>query len=52
MEILWKDTVSAEFRANCPQNFHTKKLCEILLFCALLLYIEKNIFIDMLRIAS
>ena len=43
MEILWKRTVSAEFWAirpqlcrNCafPQNFHTMKLDEILLFYA------------------
>ena len=39
METLWKNTVSAKFRANCPklcrncafpQNFHTKKLGEIM----------------------
>ena len=31
VEILWKPTVSAEFRGNCtfPQNFHTRKLGEI-----------------------
>ena len=43
MEILWKGTVSAQFRANrsklcgnCafPQNFHTSKLGEITVFLA------------------
>ena len=43
MEILWKGTVSAKFRAirsklcgNCafPQNFHTRKLGEIMVFYA------------------
>ena len=43
MKILWKDTVSSEFRANrlklsgnCtfPQNFHTSKLGEITVFFA------------------
>ena len=43
MEILWKGTVSTEFRANrpklcgnCtfPQNFHTRKLVEITVFFA------------------
>ena len=43
MEILWKDTVPAQFWAigpklwgNCsfPQNFHTRKLCEIPVFSA------------------
>ena len=43
MEILWKDTVSAEFLANhpklygngaFPQNFHTRKLGKgNLIFC-------------------
>ena len=41
--MLWKRTVSAEFRANClklcrncavPQNFHARKLGEILPFYA------------------
>ena len=44
MEILWKGTVSAEFRANrlklcenCAflQNFHIKKLGEITIFFAM-----------------
>ena len=45
MEIFWKGTVSAEFRANrlklcgnCafPQNVHTRKLGEITVFFAVL----------------
>ena len=41
VKVLWKDTVSAEFLANCsklcgnctlPQNFHTRKLDEITIF--------------------
>ena len=44
MEILWKSAVSAEFQAIWPKlcgiyvfpkNFHTKKLGEIFVFCAL-----------------
>ena len=31
MEILWKPTVSVEFRS---QNFHTKKVDEIFVFCS------------------
>ena len=43
VEILWKGTVSSEFRAirpklcgNCafPQNFHTRKLSEFSVFYA------------------
>ena len=43
MEILWKGTVSAGFRAirpklygHCafPQNVHTRKVGEIITFCA------------------
>ena len=37
VKILWKCTVSAEFRANrfkFPQNFHTKKSGEIKVFYA------------------
>ena len=33
LEILWKRTVSVEFRANVyvfPQNFQNRKLCEIM----------------------
>ena len=45
LEILWKLTVSAEFRMNCPklcgncafpQNFHTRKLGKISVFYAVL----------------
>ena len=45
MEILWKRIVSAEFQVirtklcgNCafPQNFQTRKLGEINVFCAML----------------
>ena len=49
MKILWKGTVSAEFRAirlklcgNCafPQNFHISKLGEITVFFAVLVTLE------------
>ena len=33
LEILWKRTVSVEFRANVyvfPQNFQNRKLCDIM----------------------
>ena len=45
MEILYKGTVSAQFRVNCPklcencvfpQNFHTRKLAEITVFFAVI----------------
>ena len=45
MEILWKGTASAEFRAICPelygnrvfpQNFQTRKLGEVSVFYAVL----------------
>ena len=48
MEILWKGTVSAQFRANppklcgnCafPQNFHTRKLGEITPFFAVFIIV-------------
>ena len=50
MEILWKDTVSSQFRAirpklcgNCvfPQNFHTMKLGEITVF-----YAVKDVYVS------
>ena len=50
LEILWKDTVSLEFRANRPklygncdfqQNFHTGKLGENSVFYAV--YFYKNV---------
>ena len=46
MKILWKRTVSTEFRPNGPklyencafqQNFHTRKLDEISVFYAMIL---------------
>ena len=46
MKILWKCTVATEYRVirrklcgNCafPQNFHTRKLVEITVFCAVLM---------------
>ena len=49
MKILWKGTVSAEFRVirlklcgNCafPQNFHISKLGEITVFFAVLVTLE------------
>ena len=48
VEILWIRTVSAKFQANrpnlcknCafPQNFHSRKLSEILVFCAVCLHL-------------
>ena len=55
VEILWKGTVSSEFRAirpklcgNCafPQNFHTAELGEITVFYAvrLLKLVSSNVY--------
>ena len=57
VEILWKATVSAKFRANhsklCgnyvfPQNFHTRKLGEITVFFAVL-YVKVIDFIRLME---
>ena len=60
-EILWKGTVSAEFRANhpklcgnCsfPQNFHTRKFGEISVFYAVEKRILKDIFFKTCQILN